>query len=195
MWREGIPFDEWDSRLAWEQRYHFTCGDFGDEVSAQRHIVDLLRSSGDFAVYEQVRGHLLQPRAGQTDKTMRIDVIVSPRQHLIDLGWSYGSIGIEVKRSGEKINAALAQMIDYSRSVFRLPDGNMVCPSFVLLWPWYGPGGGVLESIVAQQRLGAVVPELHGVSLTSRIDFAVVNWLGTTLTNDLSAQGRKTGSR
>lgn len=135
---------------------HYTDGDYETEKEAEAHLDRLLDWAGCFRVYKQVRGQHLQPRLGQDHVLPIIDRLLLPLQPMVAAGWTYGAVGIECKRTFEKIGRPTSQMIDYGRSAFRLPEsGVSVVPSHVFLWP-YNPGGGPLASIYAQQHLGGV---------------------------------------
>lgn len=116
----------------------------------------LLATADLFNVYSEVPGTLIQPRPGQVDKSVRIDRILIPNQRLLDLGWAYGIVGVEIKRSNIAIGRPLCQAMDYTRSTFQLPGSRFqVIPSWVLVWPedkQHGP----LASLMAQNRVGVI---------------------------------------
>ena len=64
------------------------------------------------------------------------------------------NIGIEVKRSGEKVGKPLSQMIDYRRAGYKTRAGRFIVLDYVCLYPWEGALGGPLLSIETQQHLG-----------------------------------------
>jgi hypothetical protein len=108
-----------------------------------------------FNVYPECRGELLQPRYGQKSKTVRIDRILLPRPPLIEAGWTHGALGLEVKRSGEKVGPALAQMTDYGRSAWIITVGRVkVWLDWIFLWP-LDEQFGTVASMMAQNRLGS----------------------------------------
>ena len=84
------------------------------------------------------------------------DRILTPTPRLVDLGWRHGVIGVEIKRSGEKIGRPIAQAMDYTRAVFTLQDhGSIkVALDLVFVWPMVKQGG-TIASILAQQRVGS----------------------------------------
>ena len=131
-----------------------TAPTFTTEAETCTAFDDIIAHPGLFTSNADVRGTLLQPRPGQVDKSVRIDRILLPTVQLLDLGWRHGIIGVELKRSGIKIGPAIAQAMDYTRSVFTLAAGYQVVPSMVFLFPLekqHGP----LASVLAQQRIGA----------------------------------------
>jgi hypothetical protein len=85
---------------------------------------------------------------------MRIDRILLPTPRLLELGWTHGAVGIEVKRSKVKIGPPLAQAMDYSRTVWTLPGyGVRIWLDWVFLWPMDRQTGS-MASILAQNRIG-----------------------------------------
>lgn len=116
-----------------------------------------------WTIYREVTGILTQPRPHQIDKTVRIDRVLTPRPALIQAGWTHGVIGVEIKRSREKIGPAIAQAIDYSRSVWTLHNaGNSrVWLDWVFIWPM-PKQGGALASVLAQNRIGTATPSYGG---------------------------------
>lgn len=112
-----------------------------------------------FKMHKEVRGTLLQPRPAQIGRTVRIDRVLLPTEHLLDLGWKFGIIGCELKRSGAKIGPPIAQAIDYGRSVFTLePSKFRVYLDYVFIWPM-AKHGSTLGSICAQQRIGSALSD------------------------------------
>ena len=77
-----------------------------------------------FTPYAEVPGTLIQPRPGQIDKSVRIDRLLIPKQRLLDMGWTHGIIGVELKRSDIKLGPPIAQAMDYSRSVWIIPSSR-----------------------------------------------------------------------
>lgn len=137
-------------------RNGFTSGDWTTEKESEVAF-DAIVPSELFDVHPQVWGSLVQPRAGQqVDKQMRIDRVLVPTNRLLDLGWKFGIIGCELKRSGEKIGPAIAQAMDYSRAVWTLqPSRFRVWLDYIFIWPMPKQSGPV-ASICAQNRIGSV---------------------------------------
>lgn len=137
-------------------RWDFTAGCYETEKDAEAALDEALERSACFRVHKQVAGQHLQPRLGQDHVEPRIDRLLLPLQHLVAAGWNHGAIGIECKRTYEKIGRPISQMLDYMRSAFYLPGSHVaVVPSYVFLFPYDGVGGP-LQSIISQQRLGYV---------------------------------------
>ena len=112
-----------------------------------------------FWLCKEVCGAFVQPRPCQNDRTLhglRIDRLLLPSPKLRELGWEYGAIGIEVKKSGVKIGPAISQAIDYSRAVWTLPDfGNIrVWLDWIFIWPMVKQHGPI-ASVLAQNRIGS----------------------------------------
>ena len=132
-----------------------TTGDWRDETASTAALDRVLSELGLWKVYREVSGVLLQPRPYQAaQRGLRIDRLLLPTTRLLDLGWTHGAIGIECKRSGVKIGPPLAQLVDYSRAVWVLPEnGIRVWCDWVFLWSMerqHGP----LASFLAQNRIG-----------------------------------------
>lgn len=144
-----IPAEERKNR-------EFTIGDWSTEAESAAAF-DAAVPLELFRMHREVRGTLLQPRPAQVDRTVRIDRVLVPTEHLLDLGWKFGIIGCELKRSGEKIGPPIAQAIDYGRSVFTLePSKFRIYLDYVFIWPM-AKHGGTLGSICAQQRIGSAL--------------------------------------
>lgn len=115
----------------------------------------MLRAKAMFSTYKEVRGELLQPRPGADDNGVRIDRILIPTLAGRSAGWKFGVIGVEAKRSNEKVGRPLSQCLDYSRAAFDIGDRILVVPTWIFLFPMQRVTGD-LESIMAQQRIGYV---------------------------------------
>ncbi|NDC95575.1 hypothetical protein EBZ38_13570, partial [bacterium] len=187
-----------------------------DETTLVARLDELLKECGQFQVWREVPGHLMHPMPGQST-AVRIDRLLRPSNALIAQGWKFGVIGIEAKRGGEKVGPALAQMVDYRRSLFSIDGGITLHPSYVLLWPWRGNGGPSWSQCI-QQRLGAATPvhpssaerdpftghqvavrpsDWDGINFRSGDTFAQLRPGRVIISNEqrVLAQGRKTGSR
>lgn len=172
---------------------------FETEADAWAHFDKLASDSGCFQrIHPEVEGELLHPRPGCDHKqTLRIDRILVPAPKLFAAGWRSGFIGVEGKRSGEKIGKAICQSMDYSRAVFRLnPHGFLVMLEWVFLWPLDAQPPGDIGSVMAQHRIGWVkscgrVPLIFGCGGTN----------GVTIKSDWTVEvhplpmGRKEGNR
>lgn len=132
----------------------FTEGGFNSEDEAWEHFDYTLSTYRDhFRVHREVRGELLQPRYDTGSAGVRIDRIVVPSQAAIDAGWVQGPFGVEIKRSGKKLGRMVCQAMDYTRSVFSLPNGFLVGLQWVFVYPVIQPRGDI-ESVMAQNRIG-----------------------------------------
>lgn len=135
-----------------DTRNRLTAGRWATEQDSVAELDRILTQIGAFNVYREVVGEYIQPRVGQDRKTPRIDRMLIPKTELIEAGWAHGPIGIECKRSGEKLGPAIAQCIDYSRAVWHHRDYRLAL-NWVFLWP-AEKTHGALASILAQQRIG-----------------------------------------
>lgn len=134
--------------------YAYTIGQWPDEASSAAALDASLAEVDLWRVYHEVPGVLAQPRPSQQDRSMRIDRVLLPNQKLLGLGWTHGAVGIECKRSGEKIGPPIAQAMDYSRTVWTLPGLNVrIWLDWVFLWPM-DRQTGPMASILAQNRIG-----------------------------------------
>jgi hypothetical protein len=131
-----------------------TTGDWLTEQASAEAFEAAITPSGLFRVYREVAGILIQPRPSQVDKTMRIDRLLVPTAKLSAIGWAYGAIGVEIKRSGVKIGPPLAQAMDYTRGVWPI-RGILVQLGAVFLWPC-GKQHGPVASLMAHNRVGTV---------------------------------------
>ena len=147
------------------QAANYTCGTYDAETDAAAAF-DALVPTDLFTIHRQVYGHLTWALHGQREGTrVIIDRVLEPTDDAIHLGWTHGLLGIELKRSHEKVGRPINQMLDYLRSTFNL-HSEPVRLGYALLWPYHGPGGGKMESVFHGQRLGYAFPgedrlELH----------------------------------
>jgi hypothetical protein len=113
-----------------------------------------LRCARLFHSYQEVRGVLQQPRLGADDKNVRIDRILVPNKPLLDLGWSYGAVGVEGKPPGTKLGLVVSQCLDYGRAVWRIGPGDVwvMCP-WIFIWH-LNDFAGDIASVMAQHRIG-----------------------------------------
>lgn len=172
---------------------YYTCGDYATEVESVAAFDAIINTLGYFKVLREVTGQYLQLNLDQEYARPRIDRLLVPTTDLRQLGWDHGVIGVECKRSNEKIGRPISQMLDYRRAVYPVL-GVHVLPRYVLLWPWNGCSGPI-ESIMAQQRLGHI-NNVHGtLHMTSgKQNLATfIPHLPPLLSSNI--QGRKTGSR
>lgn len=191
-----IPGPDADRRLRLAEDRRFTCGEWATEQESAQAF-DATIGSGLWRVYREVRGVLVHPRPCQMDKTVRIDRVLVPTMDLIALGWTHGAIGVEIKRSGEKIGPPVSQAIDYGRSVWTLSAaGNVrVWLDYVFVWPMQGQGSFV-GSIMQQNRVGTAEPTYRGGYRlkTGEASLLDVDHLGTVRVGT-GVSGMKAGRR
>lgn len=130
----------------------FTIGEWATE-SESAMAFDKAVPADLFKVHCEVRGTLMSPRPAQADRSMRIDRVLVPTEQLLSLGWQFGIIGCELKRSGEKIGPAIAQAMDYSRTAWQLGPFR-VLTDYTFIWPM-AKQGNTVGSILAQNRIGS----------------------------------------
>lgn len=133
---------------------YYTCGNYDTETESVIAFDQIINSLGYFKVLREVTGQYLHLNLDQEYRRPRIDRVLVPSTGLRAHGWDHGIIGVECKRSNEKIGKPISQMLDYRRAVFPVLGAHVLL-RYVLLWPWNGCGGPI-ESIMAQQRLGHV---------------------------------------
>ncbi len=88
-----------------------------------------------FNVLEEVDGTPLDLSRDRELKDYRIDRILIPTRLAIAEGWDIGAIGVEIKASGHDIGRALAQCMDYQRSIWETPSGFHYRLRWVFLFP------------------------------------------------------------
>lgn len=158
-WVQALPYTNTAPRaVPTEHHRSLTVGEWATEQESAA-VFDAAVGDRWWTVYREVSGVLLQPRPAQTDGALRIDRVLIPKKPLIDAGWKHGAIGVELKRSGEKIGPPISQAIDYSRGAFTIPrfGGVRVVLDWVFIWP-VASQGGTTASLMAQNRLGSAEP-------------------------------------
>ena len=173
----------------------------GDSTTTETQALEafdvVVENAKAFQIFREVRGEYIHPRPKTVDKTGRIDRILLPLEKAIAAGWTYGAIGIEGKKPGEKIGRPLSQCLDYSRCVFELPTGLLVMLRWVFLYP-HECGGelGPLGSIMAQQRIGWCQPRrLGGLILGCEMTHLITISDDGSLVAKLPPMGDKRGNR
>jgi hypothetical protein len=135
------------------QAHGVTTGSWVTEEASAAALDQRLEAIGMFRVHHEVTGTLVQPRAGQRERLMRIDRLLTPTRELLARGWSHGAIGIEIKRSGIAIGPALAQAMDYVRGSWSVA-GVWVQLGAVFVWPM-AKQTGPLASLMVHNRIGS----------------------------------------
>lgn len=145
-----------DGLPTWSRDYArwFTTGSWATEVESASDLDRRLAAAGMFVIHREVTGTLIQPRAGQRDRALRIDRILTPGGELRERGWAHGAIGIEVKRSQVNIGPPLAQAMDYVRGSWKV-RGIWIQLAAVFLWPCEKQSGP-LASLMVHNRVGSV---------------------------------------
>lgn len=133
-----------------------TIGNYETEKHAEEAF-DASVNPKHWTVHREVQGRSNVPNVFSNDTiNVRIDRVLVPTPELSALGWCLGPVGVEIKKSGEKIGPPISQMRDYSHCVFRLDLGSG--PHYTLLrniflFPALTPMGAVL-SILTAERIG-----------------------------------------
>jgi hypothetical protein len=152
-----------------------TAGDFPTEGHASVYLDKLLDTASEmFKICREVDGVHRAPSARQKTLGVRIDYVLWPKRRLIDLGWRFGVIGIERKKSNHPAGGLIAQAEDYMQSIFKMPHGVDVCLNSVFLFPAF-ENTGVVASILAQRRIGFVF-ERRGRLGLSLNHTALLDW-------------------
>jgi len=129
-------------------------GEFATERDVADDFDKRIEATKAFRVYREVTGEIFQPRVGTRSQGIRIDRVLLPLPATVAAGWNLGAVGIELKRTGEKIGPVISQAIDYQRACWRLePSGVLIVTEWVFLWPFRNQMFA-LASIMAQQRIG-----------------------------------------
>ncbi len=174
-----------------------TCGNWATEDDSVLALDLIADEIDEFIVYRQVRGVYLQPKLDQEIKQPRIDRVLVPKPSLIRRGWRFGPIGIECKRSQEKIGKPIAQLLDYSRASWLIePDeGLWIMLSWLFLWPLEKTSGPI-ASILAQHRLGSAETDRYSLLKLSSGEQVLADFdrVGNVRFG-AGANGRKVGSR
>lgn len=143
-------------------------------------------------VFKEVRGYYLTYRPNRDRKDARIDRVLLPSKRLREAGWSR-VVGVEIKRSGEKLGPCLAQAIDYTYCAWNVGHYWMLC-EHVFLWP-FAKQSHAVESIMLQNGVG-VIYEGPRSPLVFQLDRQVIRINSdNTFGAQLPAAGTKTGSR
>lgn len=135
-----------------------TLDGYPDETDACRALDSILNAAYQvaFKVRAEVHGQrLLYPVNKDRGGEPRIDRFLFPTTDADMIGWELGAIGIEVKKSGQKIGPVIEQVLDYSHSLFEARPGVWVACRALFIFPW-ACGTGTLESIAQRNSIGGV---------------------------------------
>jgi len=129
-------------------------GEWSTEEDSAAEFDRRIEACGLFErVFKEVEGYYLAFRPNRQQRGARIDRILLPNKKLRDAGWSK-VIGVEIKRSGEKIGKPLAQAIDYTYCAWNVGHYWMLAEN-VFLWP-FPKQTRALESVMLQNGVGVV---------------------------------------
>lgn len=132
---------------------HKAFGEWRTEADAAAELDRRLDASGLFNVYKEVDGIYLFNKPNKPNRTARIDRILSPRKILQDAGWTR-VVGVEIKKSGEKIGKAIAQASDYMDCAWKILN-YWVLAENIFLWPFERQHCSI-ESVMLQSGIGAL---------------------------------------
>lgn len=168
-------------------------GDWTDEVAAAAEFDRRIEACGLFErVFREVDGFYMAHRPNRQGKDARIDRILLPGRKLREAGWSR-VIGVEIKRSGEKIGRPLAQAIDYTYCAWNVAHYWMMAEN-VFLWP-FPKQSRAIESVMLQNAVG-VIYETQRSPLVFQLERQViVVGADGALKVQAPASGTKAGSR
>lgn len=175
----------WNQPLQTEEaRGNFTLGSWKTEQESALFFDGIsvqLESLGFWSSESEVSGTYMNCLPMEERQGCRIDRILYPKKKLVDEGWCFGPIGIELKRSGEKLGRPASQCIDYRNAIFTSADGTQFVLQQVFLWPLLTWGGGELESVMGQRRVGGVFFQYEKMRF----------YLGQQLVMDVGLDGEK----
>jgi len=121
------------------------------------------RAKRDFIIHAEVPGnHLIEK------KTVKIDYLIYPREHLIDRGFDAAWVGIEVKFLSEyklgKLSKFAWQAISYGQSEFRIGE-KKIRPLFIAMH----------SNVTFNLQKGKDIPE-NLTGLLGFLEYANVGW-------------------
>lgn len=171
-----------------ELRRQYTQLDFSTEEEAAKAFDQHAEASLLFRkILREVPGRMVYRPPYKQDGSVRLDRILFPAPHA---PWS-GPIGVEIKRSKEKIGRALSQCIDYQNCLFEIRPHVWFHPEWTFLFPAANLKGPV-QSIISQNRVGTCCIE-RGQLLFWATGQRVITEQQTRLNPE--AAGAKIGSR
>lgn len=179
------------------ERRDETCGDYQTEKESAAAFDEAIATCprGTWsAVHREVSGYYIAFRPGREQKTARIDRLLVPGPILVERGWPR-VIGVELKRSGEKLGPVIAQAIDYTWAIYS-KGINYLYPEWVFIWPCERQKHS-LESIMAQNRIGNVCQSKYSL-LSFQIgagNAITISRDGEVTARDINSTGKGTGSR
>ena len=135
-----------------------TAGSYANEEESQHAFYAIVSKLTDyFRIYREVELWYYSGQPFQSNAQGRIDFVLTPTSKAIAEGWSAGIIGVECKKSGHKSAPAICQMLDYTRSILRLPGNIYACMEAVYLWPnFVASSHPFMASFMPNNRIGVV---------------------------------------
>ena len=173
-----------------------TQGNYKTEDSAHEYIDQLLGTAGDlFKVFSEVDGVFSSVRLGH--KEVRIDRVLWPLRPLLAIGWRYGAVGIEIKKSNHPAGRLINQASDYVESMWTIPSSGLrFALNSVFIFPAF-EYTDALASVMAARRVGHVAERSGRLMLSLNHSRLLDYWEGEWRVGDSPniKCGMKVGSR
>jgi len=133
-----------------------TSGEHAYEADAEKEFDSAVEKSGLFYNEREIWGHILTDRKMIGTKRIRIDRLLIPKHCLVGLGWEHGPIGVELKRSNEKLGRPMSQVFDYQNALYMVPKllYSRISPKMFFIFP-LEKCHGEIASIMAQHWIGS----------------------------------------
>jgi hypothetical protein len=137
-----------------------------NEPQAKKYLEGILPREF-FNIYKECKGVIqsIKPikqlyinwKKTKIPKYLKIDYILEPTEKLLKAGWEIGYIGVEVKRTNERMyGKILSQIFDYQNCLFEIPGNNNKIPlSMIFLFP-YERFYSLMASIMLQEGIGVI---------------------------------------
>jgi len=131
-----------------------TTGNFSTHKAAEAFF-DKMLGSEFFRIEKEVMGRRLfddKPVWGGNGQIMRLDRILHPTEKARNIGWKYGAIGVEIKKTGEKIGGVFTQVLEQRQGLYQSNElrGTRILPTVFAIFPSENPGG-VIHSLAISQ--------------------------------------------
>ena len=187
----------WNQSQAHGQNY-VTLGNFKVEKETEvifDRMLDL-HCSNFFVMKKKVRGRYLIDIHSWQDGSPEIDRVLLPTQLAIESGILPEPIGVELKKSGEKIGHAIAQCIDYRHAEFVI-DTDSAPQRLDAVFLFEAPFiYNDIASVATQFRVG-VCRRYYGLqfAFSAQVAFAFQNNVMTRFCKKTDDYGRKRGHR
>jgi len=130
-----------------------------EEIIPREYFNIYKECKGDIQFIKPIKQLYIKWKKTKIPEYLKIDYILEPTEKLIDAGWELGCIGVEVKRTNERMyGKILSQIFDYQNCFFKLPGNKNKIPlSMIFLFP-YERFYGLMASIMLQEGIGVIKP-------------------------------------